>query len=75
MLELKFAPGTVSYRWDAEEPGFAMPIKVGDAGHWTVVSPVTSEWKEMPWPGAPGDFKVATDLYYVGVTRDGVVVQ
>jgi aminopeptidase N len=74
VLELKFADGAVQYRWKADEAGFAMPIKVGDAAHWTLVTPVTGEWKSMPWSGSATDFKVATDLYYVGVTRDGLVV-
>lgn len=35
-LELKFdqAAGTVSYRWKADEPAFAMPIRVGTKDHW-----------------------------------------
>ena len=29
-LELKFdTPNSVSYRWQTDEPAFAMPIKVG----------------------------------------------
>ena len=29
--------GTVQYRWKADEAGFAMPVKVGDAAHWTLI--------------------------------------
>jgi aminopeptidase N len=75
VLELKASPGKMEYRWKADEAGFAMPIKVGDAAKWTVVTPVTTEWRSMAWSGTPEEFKVATDLYYVAVTRDGVVVQ
>ena len=69
MLELKFDEGTVAYRWKAAEVGFAMPIKVGDPQRWTLISPVTAEWKTMPWSGKQEDFKVASDLYYVGVSE------
>lgn len=69
-LELKQDEAThqVSYRWKADEASFAMPIKVGDAQHWTLVTPATTEWKSMPWTGTKDDFKVATDFYYVNAT-------
>ena len=69
VLELKFDKGEVSYRWKAEEAEFAMPIKVGDSQHWTLVRPVTTEWKTMPWAGTKDSFGVATDLYYVDVNK------
>ena len=70
-LDLKFddATGTVSYRWQAEEPAFNMPIKAGDPQHWSLLHP-TSEWQSTK--GKRDDFQVATDLYYIQVTRDGV---
>ena len=70
-LQLKFAADarSVQYRWKADEAAFAMPIKVGQPEHWTIIKPVTSEWQSMPWTGTPDTFKVATDLYYVGVDR------
>ena len=69
VLELHFdaAKSTMSYRWKADEEGFAIPVKVGDPQHWTLVTPVTGEWKTMPWTGSRDDFKVATDLYFVEV--------
>ena len=69
-LELKFnAPaGTVEYRWKADEPGFAMPVKVSDPQHWQLIHP-TTEWQTMPTQLTPDKFSVATDLYYVNVTR------
>jgi aminopeptidase N len=72
VLELKFdaVKGTVDYRWKADKAGFAMPIKVGDADHWTLVKPVTTEWKTMPWAKSKDDFAVATDLYYVNVVKE-----
>ena len=66
MLELKFEDGSVSYRWKADEPGFAMPVKVGRKGQWQTITP-TSEWQSMT-PDVPRpDFAVATELYFVKV--------
>jgi len=69
-LELTFdeGKGTVSYRWKADEPGFAMPIRVGTKDRWQIVQP-TAEWKTMPTPLQKTDFTVATDLYYVDVVK------
>ena len=69
-LELKFEPGNVKYRWKADESAFAMPIEVGDAQHWTLVKPVTAEWQSMPWAGTKESFAVATNLYYVNVSKE-----
>ena len=68
VLELKFdrAKGTVAYRWSADEAGFAMPIKIGDREHLTLVTPVTTEWKTMPWTTDPDTLDVPHDLYFVG---------
>jgi aminopeptidase N len=68
-LELKFdsAAKTVSYRWQADEPGFAMPIRVGAKGAWQIVQPTTTEWKTMSTQLTPATFEVATDLYFVNV--------
>jgi aminopeptidase N len=70
-LELRFddAAHTVAYRWQAEEPGFAMPIRVGRSGDWQIVQPATTEWKVLPTQVKKEDFEVATDLYYVNVKR------
>ena len=69
-LELKFEPGNVKYRWKADEAAFAMPIEMGDAQHWTLVKPVTAEWQSMPWAGTKESFAVATNLYYVNVSKE-----
>ena len=68
VLELRFdrAKGTVAYRWSADEAGFAMPIKIGEREHLTLVTPVTKEWKTMPWTADPDTLDVPHDLYYVG---------
>jgi aminopeptidase N len=68
-LELAFQPeGTMAYRWKAVERDFAMPVKVGTEGRWQTIEPTTS-WKTMSAPGAPDAVQVATDRYYVHVTR------
>ena len=65
-LELKFEDGSVSYRWKADEPGFAMPVKVGRKGQWQTITP-TSEWQSMTTDIPKADFAVATELYFVKV--------
>ncbi len=69
-LELKFndADGTVAYRWKADEPDFAMPIRVGKKDNWQIIQP-TTDWKTMPASLKREEFDVATDLYYVNVSK------
>ena len=68
-LDLTFnGDGTVSYRWKADERDFAMPIRVGKAGAWQTIQP-TTEWKKMSTPLTKDEFAVATDLYYVNVSK------
>jgi aminopeptidase N len=67
-LELKFENGAVSYRWQVDEPGFAMPVQVGTKAHWRIITP-TTEWKRMGTVLKKDEFEVATDLYYVDVRK------
>jgi hypothetical protein len=68
-LELTFdGQGPVSYRWKADEPAFAMLVHVGAKDHWEVVLP-TTEWKTMKTPLSKEEFAVATDLYYVNLSK------
>jgi aminopeptidase N len=69
-LELKFdeAAGAVSYRWKADEPGFRMPIRAGSRDHWQTLQP-TVEWQTMKTPLGKDEFEVATDLYFVTVSK------
>jgi aminopeptidase N len=60
---------TVQYKWDADETGFAMPIRVGAAGSLITVTPSAMDWKTMPWAGSAEEFTVPVDLYYVDVKR------
>jgi aminopeptidase N len=69
-LELKFddAAGTVSYRWQADEKAFAMPVRVGLKEHWETIHP-TTEWQTMKTPLTRDQFAVANDLYYINVSK------
>jgi len=69
-LELKFddAGGTVQYRWQADEKDFAMPVRVGLTDKWETVHP-TTEWQIMKTPLTKEQFQVATDLYYINVSK------
>ena len=69
-LELNFNPadGTVSYKWQAEAPGFAMPIQAGDPQHWQVLHP-TQDWQTLKTPLTKDQFQVATDLFYINVSK------
>jgi len=70
MLELKFdeGAGTVAYRWKADEKGFAMPVRVGLKEHWEVIHP-TTEWQTMKTSLGKDQFEVATELYYIDVSK------
>lgn len=70
VLELKFdeANKSVAYRWKADEPEFAMPVRVGTKDNWQIIQPTTG-WKTMKTPLKKDEFAVATDLYYVDVNK------
>jgi len=69
VLELRFpGDGTVAYRWKADVKSFAMPIRVGRKGSWQLINPST-EWKTMKTDISKDEFDVATDRYYVEVTK------
>jgi len=69
-LELNFSgdKGRVLYRWKTDEPNFAMPVGVGNKDKWTLIHP-TNDWQTMESPIKMKDFEVATDLFYVDVTK------
>jgi aminopeptidase N len=75
-LELRFDPQahTVSYRWQADEPSFAMPIKVGSEKHWQTITPVVGRWQtiktDLDRKQYSEQFNAATDLYYVNVHKN-----
>jgi aminopeptidase N len=69
-LQLAFnEPGSMAYRWRADERGFAMPVRVGRAGNWTIVE-ATTDWKVTATPLAKEEVEVATDLYYINVEKN-----
>jgi len=70
VLELKFdeVNGTVTYRWQVDEAKFAMPVRVGTKDHWQIIQP-TTEWQTMKTPFKKDEFAVATDLYFVNVSK------
>jgi aminopeptidase N len=72
VLELRFdeTAHTVSYRWHADEASFAMPVRVGSKSNWQIVTPTTTEWKTLATPLKKDEFAVATDLYYIKVTKE-----
>lgn len=69
-LELKFdeLAGTVSYRWKVDEQGFAMPVRVGAKDNWQIIQ-ATTDWKTMKTSLKKDSFEVATDLYFVDVSK------
>jgi aminopeptidase N len=68
VLELKFSDGAVAYRWKVDEPGFTMPVRVGKKDQWQIIRP-TTEWQTMQTPLGKDEFDVATDLYFVDVSK------
>ncbi len=69
-LELKFDDSnhTVAYRWKTDEAKFAMPVRVGPKGDMRVVE-ATSVWQVMKTTVPSDQFQVATELYFVNVTK------
>jgi aminopeptidase N len=68
-LQLSFnEAGMVSYRWKADERAFAMPVRVGRPGNWTIID-ATTDWKAMPTPLTKEEVDVAMDLYYINVEK------
>jgi len=70
-LELKFddSKGSVAYRWKADEPQFQMPVRVGKKDNWQIIH-ATTDWQTMATSLKTDEFDVATDLYYVNVSKE-----
>jgi aminopeptidase N len=69
VLESRDSGGTptVRYRWEADVPGFQMPIKVSTApGQWRWIAP-TDEWQTIALDSGNLELKVAEDQFYVEV--------
>lgn len=71
VLELRFqaSDGSILYRWKAAVKEFAMPVKVGRRANWQTIQP-TTEWKTLKTEIKKDDFEVATDLYYIEVSKN-----
>ncbi|MEO6392490.1 MAG: M1 family metallopeptidase [Pyrinomonadaceae bacterium] len=71
VLELRVddAKGTVSFRWDTDVAGFAMPVKIGTSDKWTVIRPTTA-WQTVKTDIKRAAFAVATELYYINVEKN-----
>ena len=74
-LELSWLPDTpnstthtVLYKWQADEPAFAMPIQAGDPTHFQTLHP-TTEWQVLQTPLTREQFAVSTDRFYVNVSK------
>jgi len=42
---------------------------VGKKGAWQIVKPTTTGWQKLATPLTQDEFEVATDLYFVNVTK------
>ncbi len=52
--------------WEAEVPGFEMPVKIGRPGQWVTVQPNTEQPVEVLLEGvSKQEFEVATDLFLI----------
>ncbi len=63
-----YAPGVVLYKWNADEDGFAMPVRAGTPGHWQLIHPTTS-WQEMRSDLSKEEFQVDLDHYYIDLNK------
>jgi aminopeptidase N len=70
-LQLKFDSSNtkVSYRWKVDEPAFQMPVRVGKKDNWQIIQ-ATTEWQTMPTVLKQDEFEVATNLYFVNVSKE-----
>jgi len=69
-LELLFgeAPGTLLYKWDADEQAFAMPVRIGTPGKWQTIHP-TTKWQTMKTSLTKDELEVDLDHFYVDVNK------
>jgi aminopeptidase N len=68
VLELRFAPGKVEYRWKADAPGFNMPVTVGRPGEWRRINP-SAGWQTLETSLDAASFDIDRNSYYVNVIR------
>lgn len=70
VLELRAGPDgkSVEYRWNADEPQFAMPIRIGTPQ--VEVVPRVGTWQSLPTQVTSANLFVDTEHFYVNVQRD-----
>ncbi len=65
----------VQYKWTSDVNNFVMPIKVSFNGKpYTILTP-THQWQSVTLDGIAGEFKVATELFYVWLDSSGAKAQ
>ena len=62
------APGTLMYKWAADEKDFAMPVRAGTPGHWQTLQP-TTKWQMMRTSISKDDLQVDLDYFFVDVNK------
>jgi aminopeptidase N len=69
-LELMFddANHTVMYRWKADEPNFAMPVRIRQNGQSKMID-VTLQWQTMKTTVSKDQFEVVTDEFFIEVSK------
>ena len=69
-LEILFGekPGTLLYKWDADEQNFTMPVRVGTPGKWQTVHP-TTKWQVLRTPLTKDELQVDADHFYVELNK------
>jgi len=69
-LELMFddANHTVMYRWKADEPNFAMPVRVRQNGQSKMID-ATLQWQTMKTTVSKDQFEVVTDEFFIEVSK------
>ncbi len=66
------------YRWTADVPDFAMPVKIALQKDKQTGKPIyqtihpDSNWQSLPFEGKVEDFRVATELFYIQTDIQGV---
>jgi aminopeptidase N len=70
VLQIRSEGGEVSYRWVADVDDFNMPLKIRFQGTEHTIHP-TTEWQSESLEGeVAGDWRPATDLFYIEVERN-----
>ena len=69
-LELLFddANHTVMYRWKADEPNFAMPVRIRQNGQSKLID-ATLQWQTMKTTVSKDQFEVVTDEFFIDVSK------